>query len=122
METTKTVKSLRTYQNTTYQQVMDLRAKLAKQATDGTYLKTVSRTLMEIAELEAQVGVYEAAALFMEYANDIPIHEWAFQLLESGADDQWSGRGNDFQRATYDGKREAAKRVISVVRTWGEGL
>jgi hypothetical protein len=122
METTKTVKSLRTYQNATYKQVMELRQKLAQQASDGTWLKTVSRTLLEIAELEAQVGVWEAAADFMEHANDITIHEWAFRLLETGADDQWSGRGNDFQRATYDGKREAANRVVSVVRAWGEGL
>lgn len=32
----------------------------------------------------------------------------AFELLAGGADDEWSGRGNDVRRARFDGIRKAA--------------
>lgn len=35
--------------------------------------------------------------------------------LEKGADDTWSGRGNEQKRAKFDGKREAARNIRYIV-------
>lgn len=36
--------------------------------------------------------------------------------MSHGADDSWSGRGNDVQRAKHDGFREAAQRIVQKAR------
>jgi len=119
--TEQTLWSLRSNQANAEAKVENLRTKLAEQAP-GTWVKTIQRTLHELAEAEAEADVYRNAVDCYRFAPDFNVHEWAFKALETGADDTWSGRGNDFQRAMYDGKREAVRRVVSIVKCWGEGL
>lgn len=35
----------------------------------------------------------------------------AFDILSGGADDSWSGRGNDIKRARFDGMRDACSNM-----------
>lgn len=68
-----------------------------------------------VAELEGTARAWSRLQLMAEYMTKkgLAISEedvvgCAFELLSGGADDEWSGRGNDVKRARFDGIRKAA--------------
>lgn len=94
-----------------------LAAKLAEAATDGTESRGLMSLVEAIANAEGQESTYAlfstAAAYAVKEGEDVKatVLDAALRLLEAGADDNWSGRGNDVRRARFDGVREAVRDV-----------
>lgn len=93
------------------------RASLATLATEGAAIRDITHTVNEIARTEGEWTVLatdeKMAANGLDTAERIEV---ITDLLLRGADDSWSGRGNDTQRAHYDGIRDAASTVLNRLR------
>lgn len=101
----------------------DARADLAKGAADSS---------ADLAALAGQVAFWLGyARLFGEIervsavmdergiggaAKQFNLMQLVAEQLSLGADDGWSGRGNDQKRREYDGKREAAQVAIRSIQ------
>ena len=76
----------------------------------------------EAAREEAAHRVYVGAvevtthALNLEYSSFDELERWVTDSLLQGADDTWSGRGNDDRRAIHDAQRDAYREVLRLVR------
>lgn len=79
---------------------------------------------MEAAQLGARfAGHSKAHRLYLDAAAAVTIHDdpselvnWATALLLAGADDEWSGRGNDARRVVFDHVKVVAENVLRAVR------
>lgn len=90
---------------------------LAEAAASGTESRSLMSLVEGIANAEGQESTYALFVTAAEYAEsqgeDVreAVRDAALRLLEAGADDEWSGRGNDARRARFDGVREAVRDV-----------
>ena len=85
-------------------------------AMDGS-IRELSNAVNAVAHAEGVAEVHYLKER-ME-ANGVSPELIALELagrMSHGADDSWSGRGNDVQRSRFDGFREAAQIIISNVR------
>lgn len=55
-------------------------------------------------------------------AKQFNLMQLVAEQLSRGADDGWSGRGNDLKRREFDGKREAAQVAIRSIQSAFEAL
>ena len=80
------------------------RAHLAAVAIDGS-----SRDIAQAScAVAVTLGALEVAERVAKLEQDSSVTRYLVGLLTRGADDTWSGRGNDVARAHYDGVREEA--------------
>lgn len=96
--------------------VVAYRERIVQAATNGEDLSDLGTFVTRLAEQEgardlwarlAQAAKYTSTQ-GQEYTAEMALAT-AFDLLSSGADDSWSGRGNDVARARFDGMRSAAQ-------------
>lgn len=108
--------------NTT--QTLNLRAINAKQMVNTarerlaneTATKTVSALVQQLDELVYRDMEYLILnEAYQMSACGADLREWAISKLSCGADDGWSGRGNDRARLRFDAVREAVKDVLFIV-------
>lgn len=81
-------------------------AAVASAATSGAGAAELDDRVRALASIEGQLAVASRLARAIE--ADLDREEQVavlFQLLQDGADDSWSGRGNDLRRARFDGVR-----------------
>lgn len=96
------------------------RAKLAKSAATAQAQQLIDLA-REAAREEAAHRVYVGAvevtahALKLEYSSFDELERWVTDSLLQGADDTWSGRGNDDRRAIHDAQRDAYRQVLRLV-------
>ena len=69
-----------------------------------------------IAKAEGEFLVFQMAAMISDECPDVAtvrrdVTRYLFGVLTTGADDTWSGRGNDTRRAHHDGQVRACDRV-----------
>lgn len=92
----------------TMESVKQLRGRLAVGA-DGKDTKALQEILHDIARGEAEAEILFTARALLSKEGTTGKDVWAY-LLESviarGADDDWSGRGNDLRRVIFDAKRQ----------------
>lgn len=67
-------------------------------------VRSIAKAAVEAGWSEAEVSAKITDAMFDRASN--------------GADDQWSGRGNDVKRAKFDGFMVEAKRWVDVAKGW----
>ena len=96
-------------------------------ATDSAELMPVfqlRQLTAKYASLCEEAGVYNRCAkitgpAFMSGCTDEEIigylRSYCFDLLAQGADDTWSGRGNDDKRSDFDTVRHAVKQVRNML-------
>ena len=92
------------------------REKLA-QAAEAGMLRELSNAVNAVAHAEGVAEVHYLKERMED--NGVSPELIALELagrMSNGADDGWSGRGNDVQRSRFDGFREAAQIIISNVR------
>lgn len=96
----------------------EMAAMRTKIETPGVHPLTLVTYVNALVELQGELEAYELAAQGNRYAEDEgkPVGRLVTSILTSrllrGADDRWSGRGNDGSRALFDGFRTAAERII----------
>lgn len=94
-----------------------LGGKLAQSAVTRTESRSLMALVEAIANAEGRESAYtrmKAAASYAEANGEdakAMAQKEALGMLEQGADDEWSGRGNDVRRARFDGVREAVRDV-----------
>ena len=77
-------------------------------ATQKGNFREVSRLSLDWAKTQGELSIVEAiVAWHSDEADDGQVAEQLVDIALRGADDAWSGRGNDFARANHDGKLEA---------------
>lgn len=83
-------------------------------ATAGTSnVRALTDAVNQIAYYEGQVGVYTRAADVLAGSGSVQVVAMkAAHTLTFGADDEWSGRGNDARRCTADGARYATQQIV----------
>lgn len=80
-------------------------------------VEQLGRHVDNIAELEGVRDVVWRTLKWLEHPEATP-EKVAFRLLDhvaQGADDRWSGRGNDLKRTNFDAVRDTTQRVVSVL-------
>ena len=95
--------------------VEDARERLVQTAPAGGH-NNLAKIVNDIAEAEGQLMIFERKSRMDE--RDVPVMdqlERLNDLMARGADDTWSGRENDANRAYYDGVRAAASRVMTTM-------
>lgn len=95
--------------------ITEKRAHLAALATDGAPVRDLTFTVNEIAYYEGAHTVFATVERMADLDADERM-EVVTDMLVRGADDQWSGRANDANRAHYDGVRETAALVLRRLR------
>lgn len=94
------------------QMVQSARQKVADVAAEGM-IRDLSNAVNNVAHWE---GAHEAFFIKERLeSRDVAPALIAMELagrMGNGADDSWSGRGNDVQRSRFDGFREAAQSII----------
>lgn len=94
------------------------RANLAEAATAGARAETLARLANDVAEADGAHATYQLVINLWDNAErrgTSPEYAITHQLtrrLLTGAEDSWSGRGNDAKRAMHDGFRAAAERIL----------
>lgn len=118
-ETSKSVEELKAT-------ILKDRAALAEMAAEKSPEK-MFRKLGQIAETEAELKVYVEVDDLLDRMSRNPekpswmeqvlyIQEFALEKALRGADDEWSGRGNEFRRIENDGKMNGLQNVRNWVR------
>lgn len=95
--------------------IAEKRARLATLATDGAPTRELASAVNEIAYYEGAHTVFATVERMADLDADERI-EIITDMLVRGADDTWSGRGNDTNRAHFDGVRETAALVLRRLR------
>lgn len=118
-------RTTRNYMENLTQRVETARAALA----DAVATCAVSEVLTDLAHsvgvAEAELDVWRTVdgnlasptALDALTALDRAYQAWVDAILASGADDTWSGRGNDLRRAKFDARRRQVERVADLRRS-----
>lgn len=57
-----------------------------------------------------------AALMLSAGASDDEVWQWMFDLMLAGADDTWSGRGNDQRRRLHDARAESFRDLQAALR------
>jgi len=103
--------------NDRIKQVVKPKADCIKQERDTSLLRQ-SEVSLGIAESDGELYAWRTLVARVEFAErenreitDCEIDDVIIDLLIAGADDTWSGRGNDIRRARFDGIREACKKM-----------
>lgn len=98
--------------------VVACRNRVAELVTMGMDAKRISVAVMELAEAEGTRDMYsrlKSAASYHHRTDGEFTEAHAMKAvattLAHGAEDTWSGRGNDTARARFDGMRAAAGNV-----------
>lgn len=98
--------------------VADLRTALAAAAA-GNRVDDLAQRVQDLAAQEAILGLEDLVCRMMvvhdlteEQARIRAGKRVASDLLTVGADDTWSGRGNDLARVVFDAKRKWAAKAI----------
>lgn len=77
----------------------------------------VVRFANRVAKMEGELTVFNRIPTVAEYPRtDTEILQFVFTMLTNGADDEWSGRGNDARRSHFDGVRKAADYINDAIR------
>lgn len=97
----------------------DAQNALVKAATEGTY--RLAGKVNEVEEWRGVVAVFaeweRGLASIAEHVGDNPqrveLEKWKLltRLALRGADDGWSGRGNDAARSNHDGRLKAISQI-----------
>lgn len=91
------------------------REDLERTAAAGGY-SNLAKIVNQIAEAEGNLKAFEYKdrmdARHMPLVTQL---ERMHDLMAQGAEDTWSGRENDAQRAHYDGVRAAASRIMTTM-------
>lgn len=81
-------------------------------ADENTTGETWGAFALKVAEAEGAASAWARLAQFVAHrgdeATEADIKGVAFDMMVNGADDTWSGRGNDIKRARFDGIRSAS--------------
>lgn len=98
-----------------------LSAELTRRRTELVSAVAAERGYEELQRLLESVTAAEATVATVAYAsrllsrpgadNETVAVRLLFELAE-GADDRWSGRGNDIKRAYFDAKGDATSRIV----------
>lgn len=87
-------------------------------ADEKTTAKNWGEYALRLAQAEGALAAWDrmlAVAIHQNAKGEpVDIRGAAMDLLTQGADDTWSGRGNDLARARFDGIREACTEMKSL--------
>jgi hypothetical protein len=76
------------------------------------YSKQLGEIAASIVHYEGQLSVFNTVVAMQENGRtDTDVSDYLFRRLLEGADDAWSGRGNDMKRSCYDGVRCACRKI-----------
>lgn len=93
-----------------------LRQSLAEEATaETTSSQMMLDAVTKIAQHEVAARMHTGAARIIANHGPADVREWATERLLDGADDRWSGRGNDHQRSQFDAVRDAVRDILRIV-------
>jgi hypothetical protein len=102
----------------TYKTISALNQRAATMASVESSATSWSEFANDLAEAEGRATVWVRLQRIVDYLNrnDMPLTKEAlteacYDMLTTGPDDGWSGRGNDMKRARFDGIRDEAKKV-----------
>lgn len=94
------------------------RTSLAKAASTDATVQSLNSDLLSLAEAEGAAHVWTRLAKIAAWHDReglefgaVRITDECAAMMESGADDHWSGRGNDLRRARFDGIRAACQQA-----------
>lgn len=100
------------------QHVVAARQRVITQMEQGRTADQSVDALLSLADAEGARDVWSKLATVATYhcksgveITEAQVMQVVMDLLTRGADDTWSGRGNDVKRAYFDGVRSAATRV-----------
>lgn len=87
---------------------------LAVAAVTGSGYEELQRLLESVAEAEARADTvaYAVRLLSLPKLTNETVAVRLLHDLTTGADDRWSGRGNDIKRAYFDAKRDVTVRIV----------
>jgi hypothetical protein len=86
-------------------------------ATDTTPADLAS-ICNDLARHEAARSTYLRAGQMLVNGRTVAdVKEMLFDTVAAGADDQWSGRGNDVKRAAHDGRCDAVSRLRLIIES-----
>lgn len=92
------------------------RAKVAKLATEGYRAEELGRAVAFLAECEGALKAITLVQRGLAYADrtgeTVDLKDELLDVLVVGADDSWSGRGNDLKRSEFDGYRAQARQLL----------
>lgn len=98
----------------TVDEAREATAGVAEAAQDAS--RRYAQALLD-AEAVGRDGVLARVATIRAHGkSDADVLFWLLEELARGADDTWSGRGNDFARAVFDGKRRAVEMMVGDIR------
>jgi hypothetical protein len=94
------------------------RAVVAERVTAGHNADSIGKALQSLAEAEGTFDFWSRLSDRVEnFASNgkeftkTDAMKYAMDVLARGADDTWSGRGNDVNRSRFDGVRNAAQNL-----------
>jgi hypothetical protein len=99
-------------------QVAAGREHLALMATEGRSFDELNRQVQISAAAHKSWVVWLTVGRIFERSGPQAVNEWLFEQLAQGADDTWSGRGNDLKRAEFDALRESCDLVRRQLERW----
>lgn len=91
-----------------------VRSEALKLAAEGTYAKAWGEFGIRLAEAEGEHFAWSRLNQMVSYDPEATMEMLlglVAQILSNGADDTWSGRGNDIARARFDGIRSVCGKV-----------
>jgi hypothetical protein len=96
--------------------------RLENAVRDGQRAGSITDYLNEVAEAQGALTVVAEYEEVLDYTQDadefdpvkanLAVIETLTRIVLRGADDTWSGRGNDARRAYFDGVRETADDLL----------
>lgn len=106
----------------------EARSDLAKAAADGgdmaaamgqvAYWSGFAKALHRVEQLDRQLDDHGIDGMRKQFA----LMQAVAELLAAGADDTWSGRGNDQARREFDGKRDATQVAMRAIQQAADAL
>lgn len=85
---------------------------IAAKVAAGTDAKTLGGLVNDLARLEGEANAWAHMLNAASHEADVTgLQVRMMEMLAQGADDSWSGRGNDVQRSRFDGLRTVADKV-----------
>ena len=97
--------------------VLAAREAILTAVTEALPFEQINRAVLSLAYAEGAEAYWALMLHNAEYVTDhdgndenvtASLQRSTLKLLATGANDTWSGRGNDAQRARFDGLRDAA--------------
>lgn len=94
------------------------RTAMVEAATDETKLADyLYDRAVTIAKYEAHLGLAYAVQRYTSHESCTVelVRDHLMEVLLAGADDEWSGRGNDLRRVVFDVKRRVVREYLQVL-------